>query len=423
MLYKLPRVAYPSDAWILRGSLKSKPFPAAYLKTDYKYVSCHLTGFNSSFLHIVRILSRFNGLLLQHFTDQETDLSGSSAGTISSEYCGNHFNLPRMGQPSTCSRNFIGLKPIYRYLHFFSILVTALGSGPPVANPDINPQSRPLTILNTSDTFPSILLTSNPHNDSHREDGLDLDDDVYLSNETSVILKCDGSKFGYDLNKTSCIDAWASIPIDDEIVTYGVRYQGQFEALLPIRYLSPNGQCAIDITQKQNVISDRARNVDISAAANVLLENCVIRTTSRAKRSIGGTLAGIDFGGGLSVKLRSYTPDVECVAEPSFDNYEACSEVLSMLYVSFKPLVFTHDEQRALPFNVIIPPGGMNFTAGGRSSCTATISLVDEVKDTGTWFQLWEGAAAVTEMCVRRGKAGISFGNGHDGHLTVTLGS
>lgn len=64
----------------------------------------------------------------------------------------------------------------------------------------------------------------------------------------------------------------------------------------------------------------------------------------------------------------------------------------------------------------------MNFTAGGRSSCTATINLVDEVKDTGTWFQLWEGAAAVTEMCVRRGKAGISFGNGHDGHLTVTLG-
>lgn len=207
-------------------SHKYKPFPAVYPK-NYKYVFCRLTESYSSFLHIVRILSRFSDLLLQNSADHETNLSSSSARTISSRCCSNHFNLPQVGQPST-SRNFIALRPIYRCLHFFFILVTALGSGPPVANPAINPQSQPSTIFNTSDTFPSIPLTSNPHNDSHRENGLDLDDDVHLSNGSSAVVKCDGSKWGYDFDKISCVDAWASIQIDDKTVTYGVRYQGQF---------------------------------------------------------------------------------------------------------------------------------------------------------------------------------------------------
>lgn len=327
-----------------------------------------------------------------------------------------------MGQHSTCSRNIFAPRPIYRCLHFFSIIVTALGSGPPVANPAINPQPQPLTIFNTSDTFPLIPLTSNPHNDSHRENGSDLNDDVHSSNETSAIIRCDGPKWGYDLNKNSCIDAWASIPMDDRMVTYGVRYQGQYEALLPIRYLSFDGQCAIDITHKQGVVSDRAKNVDISAAAHVLLEDCVVRTTTRAKRSIGGTLMGIGDRGGLSVQVRSYSPDVECITEPLFDSYEACSKALGMLYVSAKPLVFTHDAQRASLFSAIIPEGGAKFTAGGPSTCTAIVDLIDEVEDTGTWFELWAGAAAVIEMCVKHGKAGISFGNGRNGQLMVSLG-
>lgn len=297
-----------------------------------------------------------------------------------------------------------------------------LGLGPPAANPAINPQSQPLTLLNTSDTFPSVLLTSNPRNDSQSEHGLDLDDDVQLSNETNANIRCDGSRFGYDLNQTSCVDAWASIPIDDNMVTYGVRYQGRWEALLPIRYLSPNGQCAIDITHRQRIISDRARNVDISAAAHVLLEDCVIRTASRTKRPVGGTLTGIGVSGGLSVHVRSYKPDVECVNEPLFDGYEACSKALGMMYVSYKPLIFTHDAETPSPFKSILPKGGAKFTARGRNPCTITVELMDEVEDTASWFELWEGAVAVSEMCVKQGKAGISFGNGRDGRLTVSLG-
>ena len=65
---------------------------------------------------------------------------------------------------------------------------------------------------------------------------------VQLLNDNTNAPKCDGKNYGYDLDKDSCLDAWAKIPTDNEIVSFGARSHGHFDAPLPIRYLSCKSQ-------------------------------------------------------------------------------------------------------------------------------------------------------------------------------------
>ena len=42
------------------------------------------------------------------------------------------------------------------------------------------------------------------------------------------------------------------------------------------------------------------------------------------------------------------------------------------------------------------------------SKCTATVDLLNADRETGSWRELWAGAVAVNEICVKNGKAGMS---------------
>lgn len=57
-------------------------------------------------------------------------------------------------------------------------------------------------------------------------------------NAANANAMCSGSRFGSNLNKTSCKDVWMKIPTDSENFTFGARTQGSFERPLPLRYLS-----------------------------------------------------------------------------------------------------------------------------------------------------------------------------------------
>ena len=61
---------------------------------------------------------------------------------------------------------------------------------------------------------------------------------VQLLNDNTKAPRCDGSIYGYDLDKDSCLDAWAKIPTDNENVSFGARTHGDFEVPLPSRSLS-----------------------------------------------------------------------------------------------------------------------------------------------------------------------------------------
>ena len=148
-------------------------------------------------------------------------------------------SIGRMGQHSVRSHNWIFQRHLrYRCLHLFFLFATGLGLSPPLANPAMDPQPPSLSVFNTSNAFPPLPSTSNAHSNSNPESALYLDDDVQLLNLTNDGIECNGGLYGRDLDKDSCIDAWRSIPTDNEFVTYGPRAQGHFQAPLPVRYLS-----------------------------------------------------------------------------------------------------------------------------------------------------------------------------------------
>lgn len=202
-----------------------------------------------------------------------------------------------------------------QFFHLLLFSATALGLVPPIANPAINLQSQPLSITNTSNAFPLIPSSTISQNGSDVDNPLFSEYDAHFLNDTNKNPHCEGAVYGYDLDKDSCLDAWRSIPTNNEIVTYGVRRKGHFEAPLPIRYLSrksppqissedcfpyaniwvaADGLCAIDINQANHVVSDAARNSEVSAGAKRLLDACVLRDPGRHfSRSIGGKLSGI----------------------------------------------------------------------------------------------------------------------------------
>lgn len=128
-----------------------------------------------------------------------------------------------------------------RLLHTPLVVGTALGLAPPIATPAINPPRPALSIFNVSHADPFPPSTSNLPNGTNADHTLSLgdsDDDVRLLNQTNDVARCDGARYGVDLDKKSCLDTWRSIPTDDEFVTYGARSKGSFQAPLPVRFLS-----------------------------------------------------------------------------------------------------------------------------------------------------------------------------------------
>ena len=74
-----------------------------------------------------------------------------------------------------------------------------------------------------------------------------------LSNVTLGQQSC-RSNYGTGLTMTSCTNAWEKIPQDSETCTYGLRADiaagAHLDVGLPVRYLSDDGLCAIDIYDK-----------------------------------------------------------------------------------------------------------------------------------------------------------------------------
>lgn len=228
--------------------------------------------------------------------------------------------------------------------------------------------------------------------------------------------RCVGGRFGYELNLQSCIEAWRSISADDQTrFTFGARTMGHFEVPLPYRVLSPDGLCAIDIKEHQGAKWDSATWAEISVKASEVVDYCVRLHSQK----LGGSIGGVGAKGALSVAVKSYKPDVTCRSYPPYVDRGRCSIVLGMLPIARVPFVFTRTGSTG-PRRVKIPDG-KNFTEP-EGVCTAVVDLEDDKDDTGSWLDLWAGAVAVNAMCVKDGKAGMSFGHGEHGRLTIEFG-
>lgn len=94
--------------------------------------------------------------------------------------------------------------------------------------------------------------------------------------------------YGLDLKVSSCTNAWNKMPRDNERSTYGLRTAdttgaagAHVDTKLPVRYLSDDGHCTIDIRGRRNSdkdlrAGDSATNVEVSEAAKSVIRLCVL---------------------------------------------------------------------------------------------------------------------------------------------------
>ena len=104
------------------------------------------------------------------------------------------------------------------FLLSLALITRVRGLGPADPNPAIN--------IPVSPSIPQLVSISN------------ITDGVELVDVAFGTIRCDGGNYGYNLDKTSCEEAWEKIPTDSAILSFGSRAKGSFERPLPYRYLS-----------------------------------------------------------------------------------------------------------------------------------------------------------------------------------------
>ena len=92
---------------------------------------------------------------------------------------------------------------------------------------------------------------------------------------------CSNIIYGDGLDWHSCRNAWTKIPRTTDRIAYGARnYRGFKDFTAPIRYLSDDGLCAIDITlsvkrDHTSLAWDVTTGLDLSERGDDLLDQCV----------------------------------------------------------------------------------------------------------------------------------------------------
>ena len=163
------------------------------------------------------------------------------------------------------------------------------------------------------------------------------------------------TKYGSRVQLASCTNAWRKIPRDSELRLYGLRADiaagAPVDVGLPLRYLSDDGLCAIDIRAKYDSdpflkIADSAENIEVSQAAKVVLDHCV------QEKRLGGSILGFSRRDLLVVEVTSYEPKAICDhagLEPPFEPF--CRKVLQSMPARRKQDVFGFraDRQGSIP--------------------------------------------------------------------------
>ncbi|KAL8712493.1 MAG: hypothetical protein Q9220_003341 [cf. Caloplaca sp. 1 TL-2023] len=205
-------------------------------------------------------------------------------------------------------------------------------------------QDRPTLQTNSSSSQPSIPLNPAPS----------------ASELIAAVVTCSAQRYNDIVIKSRCLEALATLPSNPNPRTYGARGQTSFDVVLPQRYLSNDGRCAIDVNNVPRFgMGDVATDVQVKGAAESIVEKCVIRTgPQRSGEPVGGRRGGVGTNGNLVVSVHAYKPSVMCtpgrIPDPS-----KCKDLLDRLFVYTNWTRF--GKAHAPRINWLIPPGGLKY--------------------------------------------------------------
>ena len=94
---------------------------------------------------------------------------------------------------------------------------------------------------------------------------------------------CNSRAFGSDLNRSSCDEAIKLVPRDNTPSVFGLRGTipsrlKPYDVVLPHRWMSPDGWCAIEPVLEPGLNDATASAEDIAVASFVVAKHCVGRT-------------------------------------------------------------------------------------------------------------------------------------------------
>ena len=86
------------------------------------------------------------------------------------------------------------------------------------------------------------------------------------------------------------MNAWRTIARTTTPLIFGARSLDTKDVPLPLRFLSGDGLCALDVKLKKNALGDVANGLAVSNAAKSLLDECGFHHVERSGSGSGGSI-------------------------------------------------------------------------------------------------------------------------------------
>lgn len=221
-----------------------------------------------------------------------------------------------------------------------------------------------------------------------------------ISHGNVLKLKCDSVRYGRDLKVESCRKVFNFIGQDDTQTVFAERSTVHHHDLnLPFRASSNDARCYVQPVLAEGAVTARASSREVGNAAYTLFQECV------ARRGMGGIVGNIGGDNKLDVIIASYKPDLRCNTLPA-PAWSSCVSILAEMQADKNRQTFGHLPDPRVQIRLPI-----NYKSADRR-CMLTIDVTGE--PTGlSWYEVWEGAVALTSACVRgRQKCGKASGLG-----------
>lgn len=179
-----------------------------------------------------------------------------------------------------------------------------------------------------------------------------------LSNVTSGDVTC-RITYGTGLKWSSCSNAWMQMPRNSDLHLYGLRTDiaagAHIDVGLPVRYLSGDALCAIDIralrdSDQRLTDGDSATNLEVSEAAKGVLDHCV------DLQGKGGAASRFSRRGLLVVVITAYEPKAVCEPYPEVIPFAPfCENVLQTMPARRQKdtFAFSKDRQESVRSHVL----------------------------------------------------------------------
>ncbi|KAI4280941.1 MAG: hypothetical protein L6R35_005793, partial [Caloplaca aegaea] len=231
-------------------------------------------------------------------------------------------------------------------------------------------------------------------------------DEIGLEVGFSTVI-CNGMIYGAELSQASCVQAWQKMPRTNINRRYGnSRVHGPNLVQLPLRYLSDDGLCAVDVNLKRNAVGsvgDVTTELTLATMAKEVLDQCV------AASRVGGQRVNFSTYNDIAVAFRKYEPSVDCDGTPHKTPVLAhCEEAMEDLPARRERVTFIRTDTLPRPQRYVTLPAIFSSRATGASRCSVGVYLADNIPlDKVAWFDIWAAGVEIMTMCVQHGMSGV----------------